>query len=668
MLYTYLSAPFSDSVRHHQFTALAQALAADAAAPDTVLLGQLPVEAAGQQVLLDAVVLRPHSITLLLLVPGGGLLHIPDFRFSAWRLAGTPLTGTSPNDGADDNPYQQFQRQREALARWLAGQLPAETANLQFISGLVVFAEPVRFGPEVEARMSEVPAASTFHLLPDPSRFTRRLAQLATPEIDLSPADLRQLAAELGAQAQAAPVTEPETAPVPAGPTDLLRQKAGQLWRWLGAEDLDELDRTDTGYEVADVAARNQEKAQLEELRASLQAELSGQLQALEAREAERELVIYRLREELATTPPVAPETATLQARLSVENQEKEALEATIRDYRAESEARNQQLDRKIQQLDALINRLSATPAAAPAPAAPAMPSATAAPVAVPPEPVRPAPAPAAAVSPQPSSPPKATIGRPAEAVSGWLPDVQGLGHRFVQLLGKVGQVPRPALLAGLGGLLLVFVVWLLLRNTNQAPTPFRQGQRWGLLTSGGDTLLPARYASIGEFRNERAVVEQDGVFGFVDAEGKEVVPPAYDALYPYAGGYARARVDKLYTFLDEQGAEFGAYYYNARDFAEGYAAVLDHRGWHYITGPDEPAKPPVIFQEAYSFDQGLARIKTQGTFTYIRPAYLADTTEGTAPFGRYRTAADFDTQGRARVLHNGRSFLLNRDGEEVEQ
>ena len=82
-------------------------------------------------------------------------------------------------------------------------------------------------------------------------------------------------------------------------------------------------------------------------------------------------------------------------------------------------------------------------------------------------------------------------------------------------------------------------------------------------------------------------MVAKKGAYGFVDETGKEVIPAAYDALNPYAGGYARVRVGDAYTFIDEEGQEFDHYYYNALDFAEGYAAVLDHRGWHYISGPD---------------------------------------------------------------------------------
>ncbi|QJX46431.1 hypothetical protein HMJ29_05565 [Hymenobacter taeanensis] len=649
MLHTYQPTPFADAVRQGQFEALVAALIAESQAPDTLLLGNFPLESGPETVVLEAVVVRPRSITLLLLVPTGGLLNIPDFRVGPWLLNEAPLLGT----GGTENPFQQFQAQREALAAWLAQLLPTEAANLNFISGLVLFAEPVRFGPEVEERMSSVPAASAFHLLPDPARFTRRLSQLASPEIDLSPTDLHLLMGQLGLELPPTPTASPAAAYQP-GPADLLRQQAGKLWRWLGAEELSELDRTDSGYEIDLVAIRNQEKAQLEELRANLQATVSAQLQALEKREAEREQSLAKLREELAAASPAAPEAAALASRLAAENEEKVSSEATMQAYQAQSAARTQELEQKIQQLEALIRQLSpdmAGKAAAVPTSAPAAPAASG----------------VAAPAARPTWPrtlqlqfrqPKAA----AQAVRAALP-------RWRQYARTAGSYVRryPRRSAAVGAAVLALGWWGLHSSSATPPTAFREGNRWGLLSASGDTLLPATYASIGEFTDGRAIVTQNGVKGFVDAAGQEVVKPAYTALYPYSDGYARARVGQLYTFLDEKGEELGAFYFNAHDFTEGYAAVRDYRGWFYITGPDVPTDP-VIFQEAHPFSKGLARVKTRGRFTFITSDFLADTTEGTAPFGRYTLASDFDKQDRARVKQGGRTFYINRKAEEVKE
>ncbi|GAB2772939.1 hypothetical protein HNQ93_000838 [Hymenobacter luteus] len=686
MLHTYQSAPFSSPARQQQFDAVVAALRAEAGAPYTVVVGNVVPDAARPDLALDAVVVRPRSITILQLIPAGGLLHIPDLRTGTWLLDGAPLE--LPDEA--ENPFRRFEQQRAALAAYLAPHLPPEAANLQFTTGLILFGAPVRFGPEVEARMAAVPAASTFHLLPDPARFTRRLAQLASPEIDLTPADLEQLCQSLGfaPESEVAPPASslpPATGPTEsAGPATVFRQKAGQLWRWLGAEDVDELDRRTTGYEV-DLEARSQEKQELEQLRTTLQADLSQQLQAMETRETEREQRIAQLQQQLAATPVAATEAPDLQQQLAAEKREKAALETSIQAYRQELERRNQELGSKIQQLENLIERLASAPTVLPPGSTAAPPTAT--PI-LPPEPAATsAPPPAAAepvasatpISPANPSGPAAPggrpqFGRPAEArqqflagLNRWRPALRRVSSGITPWLAQVRQQPRQlAYIAGGSLAAVLLAVGVTRCGGPEVPVSFQQQGRYGLLTPGGDTLLPARYARIDTFHQGRAVVELNGVFGFVQDDGAEVIKPAYDALYPYSGDFARARVGKTYTFINRAGEEFGAYYYAARDFAEGYAAVLDYRGWHYISGPDEPASAPVIFQEAYSFNQELARVKTNGYFTFIRPEYLADTTVGTAPFGRYASATDFDAQGRARVTQQGRTFFIDRDGDEV--
>ncbi|GAA3998309.1 hypothetical protein GCM10022408_06370 [Hymenobacter fastidiosus] len=656
MLHVFLRAPFSDPARQTQFAAVRTALEAESQAPATLLIGNLMLS---DDHPLDAVVVRPHSITLLLLEPRGGRLAIRDFAHAAWQLDSAPLTGAA---GAD-NPFQQFSQQKDALNQFLRPYLAAEQANLNFITGLLLFGEPVVFGREIEERMAAVPAASSFHLLADPTRFTRRLAQLATPEIDLPESDIAQLARELESAdrvtATASTIAssrtteyaadtdpDPELPATAEGP-GFLKHKATQLWHWLGAHDIDDLDTAPYGYE--EVAARQQEKQGLEQLRATMQAEVGAQLRALEAREAEREHSIAQLRERLAEAPAVAPEAAALQARIAAESREKEILEAAMAASRAESEARNRELDAKIQQLGLLMQQMQAAtappaPATAPPPATVGIPGAD------------------GGASPAASGTPAAPVVAPAAfTLPGTTP-----GQAYGRLLRQWRRrLPRLGVVVGaVAGL--VALIWIFRAATAGPPKPFEQNGSWGFLEANGDTLVPARYATAAEFRDGRAVVSRQGAYGFINEKGAETLAPAYDALNPYAAGFARARIGDLYTFLDEQGEEFNQYYFNALDFSEGRAAVLDHRGWFYISGPAAEARPPVLFQEAYSFHDGLARVKLGGAYTFISPDYLDEPGTDTKPFGLYSDASDF-SEGRARVVQQGRTFYIDKQGEPLE-
>ena len=745
MVHLFLAAPFADAARAAQFAAVRAALEGDAGT-DSLLLGNLVLEDGAAP--LDAVVVRPHGITLLLLVPQGGTLSIPALGYGRWQLNGTPLTG-----GLEfDNAFEQYRQQQQSLAAWLRPRFTPAQANLQFISGLVVFEAPLTFAADVEAALNEAPAS--FQLLAGPADLPRRLRQLATPEIDLTAADLAEWATELNDFAAVIPVAPagPSGAP-PAGPAEtavdaagsFLGGKARALWGWLGANDIPD-DDLPYGY-AATLEGRNEEKQQLEQLRQQMQADVQAQLQGLEAREAERERSIAELRAELAQAPPVAAEATALVSRLGAETREKAALEAEMEASRAELAARNQELDAKIQQLSQLIGQLSAAPVAATAPAGivpetgmlpasvvptaePAMAIGPAAPAPVVPvaaphitsaspapaadatkaEPGLPAAAPSAA-APLATATAVAALGAVGTERGSTLPSLSAanptvhpvsaaaipiaevppaspslpVAAPLVEPLRAFGERARTAgamalprllhlrewvraqprvVLGAAGAVVLLLLVWTFVHRNSSAPVPYQDNGRWGYADANGEPVIKAQFASAAPFVGGQAVVEKDGAFGLVDPTGKQLVAPAYDAINAYHGGFARVRVGEAYTFLEEGGQEFDHYFFNALDFAEGHAAVLDHRGWFYISGPEVP-DAPLIFREAYSFVEGLARVRLPDGYTFITPDYLANPASGTRPFGRYELATDF-ADGKARVTQNGHSFLIDKDGEEV--
>ena len=695
MVHHFLAAPFADVARAGQYAAVLAALQAEAD-PDTLLLGNLVLEDGA--VPLDAVVVRPHSLTLLVLVPRGGRLGIPALAYGGWQLDGGPLPGVEDFD----NPFEQFTQQKAALETWLRPRFGPAQANLRAISGLVVFAGPVTFGADVEAALRDAPAG--FQLLREPAELASGLAGLASPEINLSAADIEEWAAEWAAftvasppDALPAPEARPESvendsaaaaantsAAAPAPESSFLGQKARALWGWLGAADVPD-DDLPYGADPTGAAARREEKEHLEHLRQQMQADLTGQLQALEAREAERERSIAQLRAELAQAPPVAAEAAALVSRLGAETREKAALEAEMQASRAESAARNQELDSKIEQLGLLIERLNAP--AAPGPAPEVAPEAVAplaaaiAPREAPAVPVTPTPTPRPVVAPTPvatlaatpapplpiqTAPPRLA---PVPASVASVPWQQKLKEeatlRFARLRAWGQGLPKLRLAVAAGAVtVLVLGGWGLSHMGGSPPVPFQDNGRWGFADAKGQPVIAAQFTAAGPFQAGRAVVAKAGAYGMIDEAGKEVIAPAYDALNPLVGGYARARVDDAYTFVSEDGQEFDRYYFNALDFAEGHAAVLDHRGWHYITGHTEPDQP-AIFLEAYFFAEGLARVKLADGFTFVTPAYLDDPSAGTKPFGRYEQATDF-AEGKARVTQNGRSFEIDKSGAEV--
>jgi hypothetical protein len=363
MLHRLLFEPYASEAAEARAEALQHSLAA---VEDGVLLLNLWLE----DELLDAVLLLPRGVALLQLLPGGRQLSTPDLARGPWLLDGQPLPGFA----GTDNPYQQLQRQRAALAAWLATQPQLPALAAEDIVCLAVFSGEILFSADLERQLHQLPEQERFQLVRQPALVLRELAQLA-PARPLPTATLDVWAAALLQDEN--DTLAPDELTAENEENDFLSRKARQLWRWLGAEDVP----ADPPYSPGSapvqpdpVAAGQQEKLRLEHIRQQIRTEVSEQTQALQTREAARDQTIAQLRQQLAAASAAAPETARLEARLATEAREKAALEEAIRAARAESDARNRDLDARIQQLSLQLQQLQARPTPTSAPTAPAGP------------------------------------------------------------------------------------------------------------------------------------------------------------------------------------------------------------------------------------------------------------------------------------------------------
>jgi len=339
MLHSFLFAPFSDPARQEQFEAVEKALHAEASLPTTLLLGNL---AAFDAPPVDALLVQPGRLVLLMLVPERGQLRIPALEYGTWRLNDQPL----PSFGAADNPFAFYCQQKDALTQWLGVQLGLGATTLPPLVGMVVFLAPISYGPEVESQLSRQATVHNFQLVGDARQLPRRVGQLKPSSGRPTASAIADWAAQLEAEHWADEL--PSTAEEPS--YGFWEQQARRLWLWLGAADVP----TDPPYSLAS------DPHQLEAFRRELQAELKQQQQAAQARETAREQEISQLRQQLAQTP----------AQQHLAQQERAELEAALRTARAESATRNQELDARIQQLGQLIEQLRTQTTQAPAPAA----------------------------------------------------------------------------------------------------------------------------------------------------------------------------------------------------------------------------------------------------------------------------------------------------------
>lgn len=378
MVHSLLPVPFAMAAQQRQYEAVLAALQAEAAAPATVLLGNL---AAFAPLAADALVVWPGGWALLALVPHAGHLTVPAWADGAWQLDGHPLPGYL---GAA-NPFTHYCQQQPAALAWLSEQLGALGAGLPPGAGLAVFEAPLTFGAEVEAYLNRYAAAHDFELVAGAAQLPPRLQQLAAASgtAQLPESALVAWASQLAALAPAgedlveADPAEEElslAAEEPGEPSaaDYLGQKLRQLWRWLGAEDIP----ADPPYGAAPAppapAPDPLAAARLQQLRHELQHELAQQRHEAAGREAALLHELAQLRQQITQ----AGQSATArQAELAT----KAALEESLRATRAELAARNQELDARIRQLGQLIEqRRTPSLAAEPTPVAAALPAAPA--------------------------------------------------------------------------------------------------------------------------------------------------------------------------------------------------------------------------------------------------------------------------------------------------
>lgn len=355
MLVSIQPVPFADAGRQRQYEAVAEALRADAGAPATVLMGNLGMFS---PVAVDALLVRPTSLTLVFLLPYAGELTLPASAGLPWLLDGQPLA-----DSPAANPLARYQQQGPLAVAWLSEQLGVPAAELPPCAGLALFAAPLTFGAGVETNLHRQAADYDFQLVGGAGSLPLRLPP-PTNAAALTEEDILDWAAYLAGEPYVA-----HQQGRPEGPTDYLAQKLRQLWRWLGAADIP-ADPPYGGFPEPDLAQRDErEQARLHQLRQELQAELAQQRQDAAAREAAYTQELAHLRQQLAQTGQPA---ATRQA----EQQAQAALEAEMRAARTDLAARHRELDARIQELGQLMQQLQAQ-ASAKAPTTPAAPAGT---------------------------------------------------------------------------------------------------------------------------------------------------------------------------------------------------------------------------------------------------------------------------------------------------
>lgn len=153
------------------------------------------------------------------------------------------------------------------------------------------------------------------------------------------------------------------------------------------------------------------------------------------------------------------------------------------------------------------------------------------------------------------------------------------------------------------------------------------QNGRIGFVDAQGNWKVPPRFEDAGVFAENLAPVKSGGYWGYIDRQGKLVIPARFDEARAFSQGYAAVLKDTVWRFTDPRGRFLTPYppplkgnkitppaeitFEDVRNFSEDRAAVKVAGKWGYLDRKGAWMVPP-IYNDAYDFDGGLARIQAE--------------------------------------------------------
>ena len=126
---------------------------------------------------------------------------------------------------------------------------------------------------------------------------------------------------------------------------------------------------------------------------------------------------------------------------------------------------------------------------------------------------------------------------------------------------------------------------------------PVRSGRDWFFVDERGNRVVSTRFDQVGRVQGGMAPVRLGDRWGFVDGEGNLIGKPDYDETREVWGGLAAVKIKDRWGYVAyQEGSLKNAIpprFYQARDFAEGLAAVEESED-----APVDEQAEPKLFEE----------------------------------------------------------------------
>ena len=228
----------------------------------------------------------------------------------------------------------------------------------------------------------------------------------------------------------------------------------------------------------------------------------------------------------------------------------------------------------------------------------------------------------------------------------------------------------------------LVFDYWY--HTSDDKPLSFHDGYACVKNKNGcnyidrkGNLLCKEDFYDVKEFHDGYAVVETErGKFTYIDTKGNPISDNYYEEAENFNEGYAKVVIDGKDYFIDTKGNRtFDESYYKNNpnikyenfssyiesDLVEGYAVVCVDNKYNYIDVNGNLLSKDKWFSEAYTFSEGLARVKIDDKIEVIDNKGTIVSDKWDLPKNS-RIEGDFH-DGCARISIGGTYNYVNKSG-----
>lgn len=177
--------------------------------------------------------------------------------------------------------------------------------------------------------------------------------------------------------------------------------------------------------------------------------------------------------------------------------------------------------------------------------------------------------------------------------------------------------------------LLLVLALWV---GCTSAPSPsteppalfvIQQAGAFGFIDDRGQVVIPPQYEQAANFYDGLALVQRDGLFGYINPAGEEVIPPQFEDAWHFSEGLAPVFAEGRWGFINRTGRMVVEPQYDvvpraivsASADSTGPSLVRVPEGFQFVAEGDTLTQ---VFDQAWLFKEGLARVRSSGRWGYI--------------------------------------------------